>query len=70
MGNAYRHLEDQTQAIACQQHSLAVAQEIADRRGEMAALNNLGLAFKALGDHETAIQYEAQSLIIARELAR
>jgi hypothetical protein len=41
LGNAYRHLEDFARAIAFKQQSLTIAQDLADRRGELAALSNL-----------------------------
>ena len=39
-----------------------------DRRGEGAALGNLGLAYAALGDARKAIEFYEQRLVIAREI--
>jgi tetratricopeptide (TPR) repeat protein len=45
-----------------------IAREIGDRRGEGAALGNLGLAYKDLGEPRRAIEYHEQDLVIAREI--
>jgi tetratricopeptide (TPR) repeat protein len=45
-----------------------MARKIHDRRGEMAALNNLGLAYKASSDPRNAIACEQQALSSAQQL--
>ena len=48
--------------------SVLASREIGDRRGEGAALGNLGLAYAALGDAKKAIEFYEQALIIDREI--
>ena len=50
------------------QTQLAAARRLADRRGEGAALGNLGLAYADLGDPRKAIEHHEQHLVIAREI--
>ncbi|MEB3219977.1 MAG: CHAT domain-containing tetratricopeptide repeat protein, partial [Nostocales cyanobacterium 94392] len=45
-----------------------ISQKINDRRGEMAGLNNLGIAYRNLEDYPKAIEYQQQSLKIAQEI--
>ncbi|NEP62493.1 MAG: tetratricopeptide repeat protein, partial [Symploca sp. SIO2G7] len=55
-------------ALQSWQQSLTIYREINDRKGEGDALNNLGLAYRNLGDYTQAIEYHQQSLAIAREI--
>ena len=55
-------------AVQSYQQALAIYREIKDRRGEGAALGNLGLAYHSLGKYDKVIEYQLQSLAIAREL--
>ena len=48
--------------------ALKIFREIGDRRGEGAALNNLGLAYSDLSDPRKVIEYYDQALNIAREI--
>ncbi len=48
--------------------ALSAARAGGDRRGEGAALGNLGIAYAALGQVETAIGFYEQDLVIAREI--
>jgi tetratricopeptide (TPR) repeat protein len=50
------------------QEALRIAREISNRRGEGAALGNLGLAYADLGDVRKAIEFYERALIIAREI--
>ena len=50
------------------QNALSATREIGDRRGEGAALGNLGNAYAALGQVQTAIEYYQQRIEIAREI--
>ncbi|WP_293081916.1 CHAT domain-containing tetratricopeptide repeat protein [Moorena sp. SIO3H5] len=45
-----------------------IAQAIGDRLGEANSLNNLGVAYRNLGDYRKAIEYLKQSLAIARAI--
>jgi tetratricopeptide (TPR) repeat protein len=56
------------EAIEFCEQALAISHEVGDRRGEGAALGNLGLAYSALGMIRKAIEYHEQSLAIAREI--
>ena len=47
---------------------LAIARETGDRRNDAGALNNLGLAYAALGETRRAIEYYEQILTICREI--
>jgi tetratricopeptide (TPR) repeat protein len=55
------------QRIQWLEAALFAARETGDRRGEMYALNNLGLAYADLGETRKAIECYEQSLVIARE---
>ncbi len=46
----------------------SIAREIGDRRGEGAALGNLGNAYADLGEPRKAIEFYEQALVIAREI--
>ncbi len=46
----------------------AAYREVKNRTGEGGALDNLGNAYSARGDHEKAIGYYGQALAIAREI--
>jgi tetratricopeptide (TPR) repeat protein len=48
------------------QQTLIIYREIKDRKGEGAALGNLGLAYFDLGDYPKAIEYQQQTLAIDR----
>ena len=45
-----------------------IAREIGDRRGEGAALGNLGSAYDSLGEHRRAAEYHEQHLAITQEV--
>ena len=50
------------------QAALQAARQLGDRRGEGAALGNLGLAYADLGQPQRAIDYHEQALVISREI--
>ncbi|MEG5033964.1 CHAT domain-containing tetratricopeptide repeat protein, partial [Microcoleus sp. AT3-D2] len=50
------------------QQGLAIAREIKDRQSQGAALGNLGIAYRNLGDYAKEIEYQQQWLAIAREI--
>jgi len=56
------------QRIAWLEAAAAAARELGDRRGEGAALGNLGIAYADLGDTRRAIECHEQDLVIAREI--
>lgn len=59
------HLRDQIQWLEL---AIRAAREIGDRRGEEAALNNLGPSYTALGQVQKAIDHYQQALVISREI--
>ena len=61
-------IRDRSNAIGYYKQQLAIAREICDRRGEGAALGNLGDAHADLGDARQAIGYYEQALLIDREI--
>ncbi|MEG4421004.1 CHAT domain-containing protein [Microcoleus sp. LAD1_D5] len=68
MGIAYLNLGNYAKAIDYGQQSLAIAQEIKDRKVEGVALGNLGIAYSYLGNSAKAIEYTQQYLAIAGEI--
>jgi tetratricopeptide (TPR) repeat protein len=59
-----RYLE----ALEYYERSLAIRQEIGDRRGEAILLNNIGLVYNNLGQYEQALSYYQQALPITQEI--
>jgi tetratricopeptide (TPR) repeat protein len=57
-----------SERIVWLESSLAAARKLGDRGGEGAALGNLGVAYKNLGDPRRAIEFYEQSLAIHREI--
>ena len=55
-------------AIGYYEQHLVIAREIGDRRGEGAALGNLGIAYADLGQVERAIGFYEQALRIRQEI--
>ncbi len=58
-------LED---ALEFYQHSLAISQELGNRKGEGATLSNISGVYQARGEYDTALKYLEQSLDIYREV--
>ncbi|NEP79598.1 MAG: CHAT domain-containing protein, partial [Okeania sp. SIO3B3] len=56
------------QALSYFQQSLKISQEIGDRSGEGANLNNIGAVYKSLGKYEESLSYYHQSLEITQEV--
>ncbi len=67
-GKQYLHLGDYDTALQYLKQSLAIQQEIGDKSGEGATLNNISQIFKARSDYDTALQYLKQSLAIQQEI--
>lgn len=71
LGNiAYLHnsLGNYDQALTYYQQSLAIRQEIGDKKGEGTTLNNISQIFKARGDYDTALDFLKKSLAIQQEI--
>ncbi|MBK8615931.1 MAG: tetratricopeptide repeat protein [Anaerolineales bacterium] len=51
-------------AIEFYEQRIKIAREIGDRRGEGAALGNLGIAYKTLGEARKAIEFYEQHLLM------
>ena len=67
-GKLLHHIGDFENALPFMQQSLAIQQQIGDKAGEGATLNNISQVFKAQGDYETALSYLKQSLAIQRQI--
>jgi len=57
-----------SEALPLYEQSLHIKQEIGDRAGEGATLNNISGIHKARGDYDTALTYLEQSLAIRQEI--
>jgi tetratricopeptide (TPR) repeat protein len=68
LGIEDRHLGGAPEAISRFERALAIFREVGDRRGEGAALGNLGNAYYGLGEPRRAIEHYEQDLAIAREI--
>ena len=66
---AYAALGQTQRAIECYQQHLAIAREIADRRGESNASRNPGLALENLGRLDDAIPLIEACLAFKREIS-
>ena len=67
-GQAYDKLEQYKEALDSYKQALAIAQEIDDRVGEGATLNNIGRVYADLGRYEKALDYYQQALMISQEI--
>jgi tetratricopeptide (TPR) repeat protein len=67
-GQAYDKLEQYKEALDSYKQALAIAQEIDDRVGEGATLNNIGRVYADLGQYEQALDYYRQALMISQEI--
>lgn len=68
LGNAYRELQRNDEAIEVWQRALTIRQALGDRYGEGTSLNNLAGAFRRLGRYDEAIDYSRRALQIHREI--
>ena len=64
---AYADLGEPRRAIQYYERVLEITRATGDRRGEGAALNNLGIAHRRLGETPRAIEYYEQDLGTTRE---
>ena len=67
-GKQHLHLGGYDTALKFLQQSLAIQQEIGDKSGEGATLNNISQIYDARGDYETALKFLQQSLAIRQEI--
>ena len=55
-------------AVACHNLCLKLCKEMGDKRNEGAAYNNLGIAYRCLGNFRKAIDYHTLHLEIAKKV--
>ena len=67
-GMAHLSLGQYNTALGYLEQSLAIMQEIGDRKGEGTTLNNISQIYDAKGDYDTALGYLEQSLAIMQEI--
>ena len=67
-GKLLIHIGDYATALTYLQQSLAICQQIGDKSGEGATLNNIATAYQAQGDYATALTYLKQSLAIMQQI--
>ncbi|MBX3059229.1 MAG: CHAT domain-containing protein [Anaerolineae bacterium] len=67
-GKQHHHLGNYDTALRYLEQSLHIRQEIGDKSGMGATLNNISQIFKARGDYDTALRYLEQSLHISQEI--
>src|SRR5205823_5059735 len=68
MGLTHLRLSCPAKAIPCLEEVATIARRIGDRRGEGAALGNLGVAYYRLGQVDKAVVCYEQALVILREI--
>ena len=68
IGRQYFHLGDYDRALGYLERSLAISQEIGDRSGEGATLNNISTIYHARSDSNRALEYLQRSLAISQEI--
>jgi len=67
-GKLLHHVGDYETALTYLKQSLAIMQQIGDKAGEGATLNNISQIYDAQGDYETALTYLKQSLAIRQQI--
>ncbi len=67
-GKQFFHIGEYEKAQTYLQQSLAIQQEIGDRQGEGATLNNISGIYQAQGDYQTALDYLQRALAIMQEI--
>jgi tetratricopeptide (TPR) repeat protein len=68
LGLCYENLGQYEKAIAYQQQSLEIEEEMGNRQGVASSLGNLGNCYKDLGQYEKAIAYHQQYHDISEEI--
>jgi tetratricopeptide (TPR) repeat protein len=69
LGLCYENLGQYEKAIAYQQQSLEIEEEMGNRQGVASSLGNLGNCYKDLGQYEKAITYHQQYHDISEEIS-
>jgi tetratricopeptide (TPR) repeat protein len=64
----YLRSDARGERIPLWERALAAAQRLGNRQAQRSAMNNLGLAYRQLGESQTTISYLEQALALAREL--
>ncbi len=67
-GNQQFYRSQYREALQSWENALSIYREIGDRNGEASSYNNLGEAYRSLGEYQRAIEFLQQSLDIAREI--
>ncbi|MGH8476606.1 MAG: tetratricopeptide repeat protein [Methylococcales bacterium] len=67
-GKQHLNIGNYDTALSYMEQALAIQQQIGDKSGEGATLNNISSIYHARGDYETALSYLKQSLAIAQEI--
>jgi len=67
-GKILLHLGNFEEAMPYLKQSLAIMQQIGDKAGEGATLNNISQIYDAQGDYATALDYLKQSLAICQQI--
>ena len=67
-GKQYHHVGEYDTALEYLKRSLAICEEIGDKKGEGATLNNISQIYHARGEYDTALEYLNRSLAICQEI--
>jgi tetratricopeptide (TPR) repeat protein len=67
-GKINLHIGNYDTALGYMKHALTIQQQIGDREGEGATLNNISQIYQAQGDYETALGYLKQALTIQQQI--
>jgi len=68
LGRLYYSLGQYEQALPHYQQALQYSQDLGDKSGKRATLNNISQIYKARGDYDTALDYLQHSLSIRQEI--
>jgi tetratricopeptide (TPR) repeat protein len=66
IGSLYDDLAQKQKALEYYEKALAIFQDVGDRAGEAATLNNIGLVYEALGQKKKALAYYEKALSISK----
>ena len=70
IGITYHKHRDYPRALEYYQQSLALREQLSDKRGTALTLNNIGLLHREQSDHKRALEYYQQSLAIREKFER
>ncbi|WGZ92547.1 MAG: tetratricopeptide repeat protein [Candidatus Thiothrix putei] len=68
IGKQYHHIGQYDTALDFLKQSLAIQQQIGDKKGEGSTLNNMATTAHARGDYDTALDFLKKSLAIQQEI--